>query len=371
MKRFLILFVLLLFFFSCSGHAAEAEMENMVALDEIEAKFEAISDTEAFSFVDTFQKLMRGDFSFDLKKIPEMISELFLNELRQQKDMALQILIVAVASAVFSNFIKVFKSSQIADISFYMMYLLISTMLLRSFLSMNQIVVNTCKDILTFMEILLPSYLVTLVLSSGSLSAAGFYEVTLLGMNLLHVVVIKLLLPVIQLYLILLILNQMSEEDYFSKFAELIETVVNWGLKSVTGLILGLQAVQCLVTPSVDSLKNSAMQRLGKAIPGICNMIDAAAETVAASAIVIKNAVGTTSILAIAAICLVPILKLSTCILLFRFLCAAIQPVCEKRMVEGIDSISRGTMMLLRILLVSMLVFVLSIAMVTSAVKGG
>ena len=40
-------------------------------------------------------------------------------------------------------------------------------------------------------------------------------------------------------------------------------------------------------------------------------------------------------------------------------------------MVEGIESISRGAVLLLKILVMSVSVFIISIAMITSSVKGG
>lgn len=354
------------------GSAAPADLlGELLDLGALERGFQEASGTSDFSFSGALRRLICGELPFDVKQLPALLAKLFFTEVREQRQMALQILIVVLACAVCSNFIRVFDSSQIADISFYMMYLLISGMLIRSFLAMSQMVVNACGSVQAFMKILLPSYVTTVVLCSGSVTALGFYEITLLGINLTQSLVLRLVLPAINFYLILLILNQMSEEDYFSKLAGLLETVIGWVLKSVTGLVVGLQAVQCLIAPSVDTLKHTAAQRLAKAIPGIGGLLDSAAETVAASALVIKNAVGIAGIIAVAVICLTPILKLAACILMFRFLCAAIQPISEKRMVDGIESISRGAVLLLKILMMSASVFVISLAMVTSSARCG
>jgi stage III sporulation protein AE len=342
------------------------DAESLLGLEALDQSFQETTGIETFSFSGVFRKLLTGELPIDLQSIPSMLSGLFLSELREQKQLVLQILVIVLSCAVFSNFVRVFDSSQIAEISFYVMYLLVSCLLIRSFRSMNQIVTSTCNAILSFMKILLPSYLVTVVLSNGSASALGFYEITLLAINLMQYVILRTVLPMINFYLILLILNQISEEDYFSKTAKLLETVIDWLLKTVTGLVAGLQAVQCLIAPAADALKSTAVQRLAKAIPGIGNMIGAATETVAASALLIKNAAGVAGILALAAICLLPLVKLAVCILMFRFLCAAIQPVTEKRMVEGIESIARGAVLLLKLLVMSMAVFVISIAMITA-----
>lgn len=359
--------------FLTGGRTALAEefsaLEDLLDLSALDKELDRASG-DSFSFSEAFQSLLRGELPLTVRTLPQTIAKLFLSELERQKTMALQILVIVLASAVFSNFIRVFQSSQIADISFYMMYLLISGLLIRSFAEMSRMVTETGNQLNSFMKILLPSYLATVVFSAGSVSALGFYEVTLFGINLIQGLVIRMVLPLINFYLVLLLLNQMSEEDSFSALAELLETGIGWILKTVTGLVVGLQAVQCLIAPSVDSLKNTALQRLAKAVPGIGSLLDSAAETVAASALVVKNAAGVAGMLALAAICLLPLVKLTASILMFRFLCAVIQPVTEKRMVEGIASISRSAVLLLKILVMNVSVFIISIAMVTAS-RGG
>lgn len=359
----------------CSVDRPEEDMEDQLEeyldLQAMEEALEGFSQIEGFSFTDAVKKLIKGEIPFRMEELGAMASDLFFAELRQQKTMALQILAVVLSTAVFTSFIKIFENSQILEISFYMVYLLVAVLLVQAFGTMNSLVLDTCKDLSRFMKALLPSYLAAIVLSAGSISALGFYEVTVLAMNLLQIFVIRLVLPTINFYLILLILNQLSREDYFSKIAELVETGVGWVIKTILGLVIGLQAVQCLVSPAVDSMKGSALHKLAKSIPGLGNILDMAAETVAGSAIIIKNAVGTAGILMVAAICLAPILKLSACILMFRVLCAVIQPFCEKRMIEEIESISRSTVLLFRVQAASAAIFMISLAMITAAVKGG
>lgn len=351
--------------------AGEAFLEEYTDVEEVERALREMTEFTGFSFTDLVLGLVRGEIPLDFREIGSKVGEIFLGELRQQKSLAVRILLLALVSAVFSNFIRIFESSQIAEISFYMIYLLISALLMKSFASMEQITSRTMESLNRFMQILLPSYVVTVVFSSGTVSALGFYEITLLVIHILQVFIIKIILPLVQFYMILLILNQMTKEDYFSKLAELLRTGVEWITKTVLGLAVGLQAVQCLIAPAVDSLKNSAASRIVKALPGVGNVLDAATETVAASAVVIKNAVGVAGILAVAAICLPPLLKLAAGIFLFRLLCALIQPISEKRMVGCIDSVSGGAVLLFRILLTGMAIFVISLAMITASVKGG
>ncbi|MCC8101299.1 MAG: stage III sporulation protein AE [Clostridiales bacterium] len=344
--------------------------EEYLALDEIEETLSELLDTEDFSFWETVKELLSGNVPFHWGRLSEILSGLLLGEWRQQRQLAIQILLAALVSAIFSNFVRVFDSRQISDISFYLTYLVISALLLDAFSELAELAADTCAALNTFIEILLPSYVITIILSAGSVTAFGFYEVAVLAVGLIQVAVIRLVLPAIRFYMVVLLLNQLSSEEIFSRLARLLETVISWGTKSLLGVVAGLQTVQCLVTPAVDSLKNSALSRIVSVIPGVGSVLSAAAETVAGSAVVIKNAVGVAGMLTLLMICLAPLVKLTACVLLFRLVCAAIQPVCEKRMVDGIESISEGTVLLLRVLLSVLAMFAILLAMITASVRG-
>ncbi|MCD7814669.1 MAG: stage III sporulation protein AE [Lachnospiraceae bacterium] len=344
--------------------------EEYLALDEIEETLLELLGTEEFSFWETVKELLSGKVPFRWDRLVSILSDLFLNEWKRQRQLAVQILLVTLASAVFSNFVHVFDSRQISDISFYMTYLVLSALLLDAFSALAELVADTCAALNTFVEILLPSYVITIVLSAGSVTALGFYEIAVLAVGLIQAAVIRLALPAIRFYMVVLLFNQLSAEEIFSRLARLLETAISWGIKSMLGVVVGLQTVQCLITPAVDALKNTAFSRMVSVIPGIGQVLSAAAETVAGSAVVIKNAVGVAGILALLMICLTPFVKLVACVFLFRLICAAIQPVCEKRMVEGIESISAGTMLLLRVMLSVLAMFVILLAMITASVRG-
>ncbi|MCD7745494.1 MAG: stage III sporulation protein AE [Lachnospiraceae bacterium] len=355
-----------------SGLDGQKEAEESVLLDEftdyidaaeIEEALSELIDSEKFSFLDTMKSLLTGSIPFNWDSLTEIVSELFLGEWKRQRTLAGQILLIALASAIFSNFIRVFDNHQISDISFYMMYLMLSTLLMNAFSSLADQVSTTCEAWITFMKILLPSYAITIVLSAGTITALGFYEITLFAIGLLQALIIKVILPAVHFYMLVLVLNQITTEDYFSRTAQLLETLISWGTKSVLGLVVGLQAVQRMIAPAVDSMKNSTLNRVVSIIPGIGSAWDAAAQTVAGAAVVIKNAAGVAGIFALGMIGLTPFVRLAACVLLFRILCAAIAPVCDRRMVDGIESISKGSVLLLRVMASALAIFVISIAM--------
>lgn len=350
---------------------AVLELPDYLELSDLEENLRGMTDFSDLSFSDLVLELLQGKLPSGISGLWGEVWRLLFSYLGGQKQLAVQILLIALFSAVCTNFIRVFENSQIADISFYMMYLLIGTLLIGAFAEMQSLTVNTLKSLFQFVTLLLPAYVVTIVFSAGSISALGFYELTLLSVHILQLLFIKMVLPLIQIYVVFLFFNQLTQEDLFSQASEFLKTLLEWILKTTTAILVGLQTIQCLVAPAVDTLKNSMAHRIVKALPGVGGLMDSAAETIAGSALVIKNAVGVAGMIAVLLICLLPFLKLGLSVLLFRLLCALLQPISEKRMVDCIRSFSDGVMLLMKTMLAGLAVFLVSLAMITASVRGG
>ena len=347
------------------------ELPDYLELSDLDEKLRGMTDFSDLSFSDLVLELLQGKLPSGISGLWGEVWRLLFSYLGGQKQLAVQILLIALFSAVCTNFIRVFENSQIADISFYMMYLLIGTLLIGAFAEMQALTVNTLKSLFQFVTLLLPAYVVTIVFSAGSVSALGFYELTLLSVHILQLLFIKMVLPLIQIYVVFLFFNQLTQEDLFSQASEFLKTLLEWILKTTTAILVGLQTIQCLVAPAVDTLKNSTAHRIVKALPGVGGLMDSAAETIAGSALVIKNAVGVAGMIVVLLICLLPFLKLGLSVLLFRLLCALLQPISEKRMVDCIRSFSDGVMLLMKTMLAGLAVFLVSLAMITASVRGG
>lgn len=347
------------------------ELPDYLELSDLEEKLRGMTDFSDLSFSDLVLELLQGKLPSGISGLWGEVWRLLFSYLGGQKQLAVQILLIALFSAVCTNFIRVFENSQIADISFYMMYLLIGTLLIGAFAEMQALTVNTLKSLFQFVTLLLPAYVVTIVFSAGSVSALGFYELTLLSVHILQLLFIKMVLPLIQIYVVFLFFNQLTQEDLFSQASEFLKTLLEWILKTTTAILVGLQTIQCLVAPAVDTLKNSTAHRIVKALPGVGGLMDSAAETIAGSALVIKNAVGVAGMIVVLLICLLPFLKLGLSVLLFQLLCALLQPISEKRMVDCIRSFSDGVMLLMKTMLAGLAVFLVSLAMITASVRGG
>lgn len=374
--------VFLWIIFLCAGMAggqtvpgAEVQVETALMdeldLSDAQKSLDELLGKDNFSLKQAVLKLMKGEMPWNLDTLKELAVEAFLGEIDHYRKTAVYLLAIIIASSVFSNFITAFDKGQIADISYYTMYLLMITLLMKVFSSMSQIAQSAVSSVLTFMEAMLPVCIAALYLSSGSLTAAGFSQISLLAVAGVQWMLKSFLLPGVQIYVILLFINQLMKEDYLSKMADLIKTGILWCLKTVTAVLFGMQAIQCMMAPAVDQMKTSVVNKAVSAIPGLGGAYETVTQTVLGSAVILKNAVGVAGVVALVFLELVPVVKLACGVLLYRALGAVAQPVTDKRVSECIDSVADGGEILLKIVLYAGVLFMLSLAMITVMVRGG
>ena len=88
------------------------------------------------------------------------------------------------------------------------------------------------------------------------------------------------------------LINNLSKEEMLGKMAELLDTAVSWGLKTLLGMVVGLQVVRGLIAPVMDTLKRSALGKAAGALPGVGNAVNMVTELVLTSAVLVRNCLG-------------------------------------------------------------------------------
>lgn len=134
-----------------------------------------------------------------------------------------------------------------------------------------------------------PSYFAAAVFAGNSVGGLAFYESAILLIAAVQWVQRYLLLPGVQLYVLFLLLDHLSKDDRLSHLAELVRTVIEWAMKSMTAAAIGFQVIQGLILPAVDGLKNTAVSRTVSAIPGIGNLFGSVTDTVLGSAVLLEE----------------------------------------------------------------------------------
>lgn len=320
---------------------------------------------EDISFEQMVRDLISGKLPIQKKTIVSLIEHMFFTEIKANAACVVYVLLIAVLAAALTNFTRVFERSQTADIGFYIVYVLLLAVLIQSFRNVHTVAGGVIGQMSEFMKLLMPSYMLTVAVAKGGSSAAAFYEL-LLGMIYgVTLVLFRILLPLCNVYVVLNLVNYISKEDMLSKTADLIKTLVQWGLKTMLAVVIGLNVVQGLITPAVDSFKTGAIHKAVSAVPGIGNTMNAVTEVVIGSGMLIKNGVGVGILIMLTLLCLVPLMKMIVFMLLYKVAAAVIQPISDKRMIHCISTVSDGSRLLLKCVTTTLTLFFITIAILT------
>lgn len=368
-KRVALLAVLLLLFTVCPVWGEE-ELLSDLDFTEVE---ELLDETqlEEISFSEMVSGMMRGEIPLEPDMIIDLIKTAFLGEIQENGTSMAYLLLLAVLSAALTNFTKVFERNKTADISFFVVYLLLLAVLLQSYRSVQSVAESVLLQMTEFMKLLIPTYMLTIAAAKGATTATVFYEFLIGLIYVVNLVLFRVLLPLSNVYVVLGLVNYMSKEDMLSRMAELIKMLVGWGLKTMLAVVIGLNIVQGLITPAVDTFKTTAIHRAVSAVPGIGNAMNAVTETVIGSGMLIKNSVGVGILIILVLISLVPVLKMAVLLLMYKVAGALIQPVSDKRMCDCINVVSEGVRLLLRCLTTSFVLFFITIAILAVSTSIG
>ncbi|WP_418404391.1 stage III sporulation protein AE [Blautia sp.] len=326
------------------------ELLKEINLADVQKMLDDFMGADSFSMKEALIKLTRGERAFSKEAVQEFVYRFFFYQLDQEKELFVKLILLILLSAVFTSFAEVFENNQIGDISFFVVYLLFFTILMDSFSKMSSSLEKTISWMTEMMKGLAPAYYMTVCAASGAASAVVFYEGVLLMVWGIQWLLLTVLLPASGMYVLLQLVNSLSREEMLGKMAELLNTAVSWGLKSLLAAVVELQIIRNLVAPVMDSVKRGLLSKAAGALPGVGNAVNMVTELVVTSAVLVRNCLGVVILVVFVLIGAGPMLHYGILSLLYRLLAAVAQPVSDRRMVRALGTMGEGCALLLRIL---------------------
>ena len=343
------------------------EYEEAVDLEGLDADLDGIRRAygmeEDISFQDVFRILMNGDAEGAIQKALESFYQGMLVEILENRTLLIKLLLLVVIAAVFYNYSSILKVSYVGEQGFYITYLMIAMLLLQSFSLVYDMAEKLICYIKELMECLLPAFYMSVVLCSG-LTTSQMVNSMFLGMlALLERILLYLVLPAIRIYFLVVVLNQIQSKNRFSKLAALIRQAVCFILKAVGTGIIGLNVMKSLLVPVYDNAKYSVLQKGLSVIPG-GSSFSALGTILLGAGVLIKNCVGISAVILLLVLGGIPLLKMFSFYVAYRIILALIQPVSDKRILAGIQGACDSTGVLVRAAGTSLVLSILSIAIV-------
>ena len=333
-------------------------------LNEIEENLKEMMPDYQWDTKEILNQIMHGNLGAAAGLLWNGIKDKLFAELAGMKNIFASILLLGIVSALFSNFSDVFENHQIADISFYFLYLLLMAVLMKAFLAAADITSQTVQTIVLFIKMFIPTYFMAVGAATGTATAMVYYQFTLILAYGVEKLILSFLIPLIYSYVLLALMNGIWAEDRLALLLEFLKKGIGIGLKAAMGIITSLSLLKSMITPVLDSLKTSAVRKAVSAIPGIGNLAEGVTDMLVGSAVLIKNSIGILLLLLLLAICIAPLAKLLLIACMMKGSAALVGIVSDKRITGCTDQVGDGSLLLFKAAFTAVGLFIITIAVV-------
>lgn len=314
-----------------------------------------------------WEQLLQGDIIGSMTGMMQSSVLGVLEYATSIQNILIWLLILGIASSLITHFVEVFDKHQIADLSFYFLYLLFMTVLLKCFQETAQVTVGVLENIVIFMQLMIPTYMLAVGVASGVSTASVSYQVMLGLIYVVETVLQSGILPFIHMYIMLIMMNGVWVEEKLFLLIQLFEKGINTVLKGAVGVVTGVSIFQSLITPAINSVKNSALRKVISAIPGIGNAAEGVMELMLGSAVIIKNSIGIICLAVLLVICAAPLLYIFLLSWILRIAAAVLGIVSDKRLTACTNQFGEACMLLFRTAATAVALFLISISVVAIA----
>lgn len=340
-------------------------------LQDLQNGLEALFPEFHISLREIMEKVLMGDFTGIFGDIFMYGAQGIYERMAGFKNIFIWLLLLGIAAGVMTHFVEVFHKHQIADLSYYFMYLLFVTVLFRCFIQVSEIVGQVITNIVLFIRLMVPTYLLAVGVTTGVTTVSAYSQLLVLVVYGVESFLDRGITKMISAYMMLSMLNGIWIEERLSLLADFLKKIVTLSLKSMLGVVTGISIFQTLITPVIDSAKSSMLQKTISAIPGIGNISEGVMELVIGSAVIIKNSIGVVILLLLIFICAAPLLEVFIIGMILRLAAAVLGIVSDKRLVECTNRAADAGMLMFRVAGTALVLFLIVIAVLATATNRG
>lgn len=341
------------------------DMDNFDFSDADKTYEELLDGDNGQSFSELVEEIIGGNYND--KGIFETVWQVLFGVLASNKKALVQIIILAVLSAIISSFLPVINNGQVSDMAQMVIKIVLVTILMASFTSACNVCVNTLDNCITMYEAIVPVFFAIVAAVSGSVTGAAYYEVILIMITIINSIYKNVLVNLVRVYILFSVADMITGKEQFSKMCELLASVVKTSCKAALAVFSGIGCIKGLINPASDAYKKNMLYKSLKLVPVAGSSLEAVSQAVIGAGTVIKNSVGVAAIVAVVAVCAVPIIKLTVLTVLYKVTAAFIEPVADKNFVKVVNAAGSAIGLLTVITVMTVTMFILMTAIICIA----
>lgn len=320
----------------------------------------------SFSLTQLFEDLRQGKLDLHPVEIGKSFLALMGRELLSGAPLIGKLLVLAVLTAILQQLQSAF-SGNVGKMAQALSFLVLMGLVLATFQMAIDLAGNAIEGMTGFMHTLLPVMMTMLVALGNFTSAALFKPVILGSLAFLATLIKTIALPLFFLAAVLKLFNQITDEFKLAKIAGLLEFTGKLSLGVIMTIFIGVMTVQGVTGGVADGVILRTAKYSADLIPVVGKFFKDAVELVVTSGLLLKNALGIVAIIAIALICLGPVMKMVAMILVFRISAALIEPLGQKDLADTLQEMSKSLILIFASVASVAVMFFMAVAVVVGS----
>ena len=340
---------------------------SKINIDEVE---KYIKDDNVVKNVDLktyIKELIRGETNlldlFDKNKIKTAA----LSEIKTSIKIATSILVLALLSSIIKSLENSFSSKGITTVTNYIVFITVVTLTLVSFRDILSLCYTTVENIMGLVNVIIPIMISLLVLVGFPITSTALNPIFIGGIAAINIIFKKFIFVAISIAFAILVVNNLTNNIKLNRLSSFIKQINIVALGAVFTLYLGLVSIQGLYVTSFDKFTvKTAKFAVGNFIPVVGGFVSDSVDILLSSSQLIKNVFGGVGLVILVGICLIPIIKILSVILVYKVCSIAIEPVGEDNISSFLNEVANLMIIILATIIAVTIMFFVTIAILTS-----
>lgn len=316
-------------------------------------------------FGETAQELMSGGFSFKPLDIISNITGAVASEIKSFSVTAAAILVMSLLSSTVGTLNSAIGDRSASNAAFFTFFVVISGLALTCFWKALGYGVEVISYMTSFMSKLTPVIIMTLFACSKTASAVAFEPVLSAAVFVASEIIEKCLIPLITFSAVLSVSGNVGDKNRISGFIKIVKSVTRWVMTLVITVFTGVNTLYGFTAPGADALSARTIKfAVGSLVPVVGGFLSDTLDTVAASASVMKNAVGVSGIIIMCIICFVPVIKIGIMQIMLKLISAVSEPITDSRISAMLWDMSEAVTAIFGMVVLTAVLFIINICII-------
>lgn len=291
---------------------------------------------------------------FDKNKIKTTI----FSELKTSIKIAASILVLALLSSIIKSLENSFSSSSISTVTNYIVFITVVTLTLVSFKDILALCYSTIENIVGLVNVIIPIMISILVLVGFPITSTALNPIFIGGIAAINIVFEKFIFVAISLAFAILVINNVTNNIKLNRLSSFIKQINIVTLGAVFTLYLGLVSIQGLYVTSFDKFTvKTAKFAVGNFIPVVGGFVSDSVDILLSSSQLIKNVFGGVGLVILVGMCLIPVIKILSVILVYKVCAIAIEPIGEDNISSFLNEVANLMVIILATIIAVTIMF--------------